>query len=191
MPAPGSYADWDTNGTNTTPIVAGHATDGFVNNEIPTARELNEWMMLVGQWIRWVAVGRVINMSAGDFVLGHASGGTPTFDGQSWTGGTSANWYVTAPLDLAVGQKLTDVTFYYKNGAGFALILEILKRPINSSTAADVVVATHTDSVAGTDTSYTFAGVNETIVDGYAYRLMFNSGYGGDYLMGARITANV
>lgn len=55
MPAPGSYPDFDTNGTNTTAIVSGHATDGYANNEVPTAREINQILMLIGLWIRWLA----------------------------------------------------------------------------------------------------------------------------------------
>lgn len=57
MSAPASYPDWDTNGTHTIAIVATHTTDGFGLDEVPTSDELNEWMMLVGLWIRYLGAG--------------------------------------------------------------------------------------------------------------------------------------
>jgi hypothetical protein len=54
MSAP-AFPDWDTNATHTTPLTSGHKTDGYVHDEIPTSDETNEWMMLVGLWIRYIA----------------------------------------------------------------------------------------------------------------------------------------
>ena len=55
MPEPSTFPDWDTNGTHTLPLVAAHTTDGFIADEVPASDELNTWMMLVGQWIRYLA----------------------------------------------------------------------------------------------------------------------------------------
>ena len=49
MPLPGSDPTWDSNGTNTTAVASIHKTDGFGSNEVPTSRELNEWMKIVGE----------------------------------------------------------------------------------------------------------------------------------------------
>jgi len=189
MPAPTLLPDWDTNGTHTTPILAGHTTDGFINNEVPGSAELNQWMMLVGQWVRWTSVGRVRNILAAAF---QAETGTPAY-GRYWGGGgtTTAPWVVEADLGLFVGQKLSEVVFYYQNAAGFALTCSILKHAFGTSTGGDTVLATFTDSTAGGDTSHTFSGLTETIADGFGYRLQFSSNYGLDIFMGCRVTADV
>lgn len=48
MGKPTLHATWDSNSTNCIVPLTGHISDGFVNNEIPTAGEFNEWMRRVG-----------------------------------------------------------------------------------------------------------------------------------------------
>jgi hypothetical protein len=51
---PTVHAEWDTNDTNTSATTSGHKSDGWVNNEIPTAAEFNHWMRQVGLWTNWL-----------------------------------------------------------------------------------------------------------------------------------------
>lgn len=99
MSAPVTYPDWDTNATNTSALVSGHVTDGFAADEIPTSRELNEWMMLVGLWIRWIRTAQAewYWMNAG---LGYNSGATivPLSVNVTFGGAITCNtaWYIQA-----------------------------------------------------------------------------------------------
>lgn len=57
MPKPSLSALWDTAGTNTTALLSGHVTDGFVTDEIPGSAELNQWMQIVGQHCDYLQTG--------------------------------------------------------------------------------------------------------------------------------------
>lgn len=60
MPKPTLSAVWDANGTNTTALLSGHVSDGFVNAEIPTSAELNQWMNIVGQYTDYLQTGDLV-----------------------------------------------------------------------------------------------------------------------------------
>lgn len=57
MPPPSSLPQWDSNLTNTVPLVSSHKTDGLVTNEVPSSAEFNTWMNLVYQWVKYLSSG--------------------------------------------------------------------------------------------------------------------------------------
>ena len=56
---PSTHAEWDTNGTNLSPTTAGHKSDGWATNEIPTSAEFNHWQKQVSDWTKWLYDGDV------------------------------------------------------------------------------------------------------------------------------------
>lgn len=52
---PVTEPQWDTNLTNVSAVTAGHKTDGFALNEIPTSHELNTHLNFLYVWIHWLA----------------------------------------------------------------------------------------------------------------------------------------
>lgn len=54
---PSSYAQWDSNGTNVSAVTAGHKTDGYATNEVPTSAEWNAHFKLIGEWTQWLLDG--------------------------------------------------------------------------------------------------------------------------------------
>ncbi len=56
---PSATAEWDTNSTNLIPTLSGHTTDGYIDDEIPTAAEENGWKQVVGDWTKWLDDGDV------------------------------------------------------------------------------------------------------------------------------------
>lgn len=57
MPKPPYVPVWDSNKTNTSAPTAGHKSDGYANNEIPTAAEFNYQLNAIGEWCAYVDAG--------------------------------------------------------------------------------------------------------------------------------------
>lgn len=165
MPAPGSYPDIDTNGTNTTPIVSGHATDGFANNEVPTAREFNQILMLIGLWIRWLAAialggwvwkapltalsnGAVTPPSAGAIAI------TPylTMAGSLVSPAVSA-----IPLEVPVGTTITTVGAYIDSNGSPAPVMSVTLWKMTSAGAVSQLAGGYTGNPSGGWTLYSGA----------------------------------
>lgn len=54
MTKPSALPQWDSNNTNAIATTAGHKTDGYAVNEVPTSTELNGWMKLVYDWMAYL-----------------------------------------------------------------------------------------------------------------------------------------
>jgi hypothetical protein len=54
MTKPVTPATWDSNGTNLSAPTAGHMTDGYAVNEVPTSTELNGQLQRIGLWTEFI-----------------------------------------------------------------------------------------------------------------------------------------
>lgn len=93
---PTTYAQWDSNGTNLTATTSGHKTDGWANNEIPTAGEFNDWQKQVADWMKWLLEGEFNDGVTSYSLTGNQTNWDPT------AGGTTTNVhtiYVTPDVD--------------------------------------------------------------------------------------------
>lgn len=113
MTKPTDLPTWDSNETNTVTVVAGHTTDGYADDEIPTAAETNKWMNIVGRWVTWLDslfdVGGTYNaQSGGNIVL--------TGDAHDAWGITTA--YIVGDNCTNVGNQYECITGGTSAGAG-------------------------------------------------------------------------
>lgn len=70
---PSVHAEWDTNGTNMSATSSGHKSDGWANNEVPTAAEFNHWQNQVSAWTEWLFDG---DIDVNDLLVGGTLGVT-------------------------------------------------------------------------------------------------------------------
>jgi hypothetical protein len=157
MSEPTTFPDWDTSNANTIALIAGHVTDGYANNEVPTAGETNTWMMLVGLWIRYL-------QSLADYrwhwwnpafgsLLTHFvpnSSGFPSY--VSSMGGTASTdpALCQSALMFPVGAIVTDIGFRVQGTAGpYELTVKLTKCKDNVST--DIVTQTVTPTTSWGD----------------------------------------
>lgn len=167
MPTPSTFPDWDTNATNTVAVLAGHTTDGFANNEIPTAGELNQWMMFVGLWVRYLSqiMGTQVHQPT-DF-KGETASGHTAFNDAVYGAGSAPFWansgtpgqlaVVYSPMRYAVaGFKIGTVVWHARNVTGFTTetaTCKIMRIKIDGSAAVtgaeEVATLTHTFAAGG------------------------------------------
>jgi hypothetical protein len=194
MPAPGSFVDWDTNATNTAAITSGHALDDFANNEIPTSRELNQVLMLIGLWIRYLAkreaTVRRIPAATGNQILASGSTGSFNESGQ-WFAGNTADRLVVA-IDAQPGEHLTEVRGFVHDFTGQGFSMKVWKT-VGGSAAVQLGTTQTSPGVAGEHT-LTVTGLDETIGEGdnTTYVATFYvSGLAGAYVENVEITYDV
>jgi hypothetical protein len=185
MPTPpGSFADWDTNATHTSPVTSGHGTDGFAEDEVPDSDELNQWMMLVGLWIRYFAAlaANTVNHHASAGKFGAANGSTPIaptslfINGGMDTSGsrarvnssssTDAEWWELS-LSLPPGTTITGVRAILIDKVGGNGVASV---SLYSGTGgvADTQVANQTSSGSGTKQTVSL-GTLSTVVAANTY----------------------
>lgn len=205
MPAPSTFPDWDTNATNTVALVSGHVSDGFINNEVPTAGELNEWMMLVGLWIRYhnQRDSRVMPLIPANGQVISDGGGTHT----AWFN-TAGSFYaqiisdtLLLPIRLEPGAHITQVNGIAADGSAgvFLWDMELWKRDISGNNSPVQIGTTQTTSgVSGIGAvNLTIGSLNETIAANTVYYFLFHphSGTTGGYntypVYGAQVTYDI
>jgi hypothetical protein len=154
MPAPTSFNDWDTNGTHTTPVLSGHTTDGFVNNEIPGSAELNQWMMLTGQWTRYLN-------SLVDFRWYRIP---PTAQSASDRNAVSIGFLPAGAIVRSIGLKISDAT--------------LTTSTINLATEL-TVIASFSVTPTATGTEYLFDLTSDFTIDSRGFTLLWDPSAGG------------
>jgi hypothetical protein len=97
---PTVHAEWDTNNTNVSATTGGHKSDGWANDEIPTAGEMNHWMNQVSAWTEWLYDG---DMAINDLLVGGTLGvtGVSTLNGVL-NANAAANFASTVEIDGTV-----------------------------------------------------------------------------------------
>lgn len=177
MPAPSTFPDFDTNGTHTTAVTSGHASDGFASNEVPSSAELNTLLMLYGLWIRWFGTSatKVHNATAftpGSNVAVSGEPGlapyNPVFLRSSAAG---AAW---SAMQYAVGgYKISTVDWEVRIPAGGGSVVLVVARQLNDGSAGEVVSSTTHTLVANPSAVWETVThtVNHTCAAGYSYWL--------------------
>lgn len=192
MPVPSTFPDWDTNATHTTPVLAGHTTDGFINSEVPGSAELNQWMMFVGLWIRYLSQFMQVQVHQPMDFKGETATGKTAFNDAVWGAGSSPSWNNSGvPGDVATvystmryavgGFKIASVTWRCRNATAFTTetsTCKIMRIKADGSAfvtgAEEVATLTHTYA-AGGGTAVCEAAtmtVNHTVDSTYVYWLV-------------------
>lgn len=178
MGAPSSYPDWDTNATNTIPLVAGHITDGWDTDEVPDSDEMNEWMMLVGLWIRYLSSGgaaRSVTVPAAAAQLSSTVGDTDSFNSAGEWFPQNAGDVLIQALPLQLGSELTSVDCWEMDGifggigSKFQMKLWKVKRTAGAGGDPTPTQIGATQTSGGNGVSFaeklTISGLTEMITD--------------------------
>lgn len=139
MPQPSSFVDWDTGDVHTTPVTGGHAASGWAHAEPVPSDELNQWMMLVGLWVRYL-VGLMtstlkIHSFAGQSVAVDPTTGNPTattFTFRIPQGATG----ISGATRTRVWAKGALGQLFGVPGAGFETLVTPIKLPIGAEITA-------------------------------------------------------
>jgi hypothetical protein len=128
MTKPSVFPTFDSNETNVVATLAGHITDGYADDEIPTAAEFNYMLNLIGKWIEWTARSERTK-TISPFHGKVNPDGTP--DQWDFVIGASDQYVVSTgigqyyvPLDLEVGNRPRDIllNMYGDAAAGVTIV---------------------------------------------------------------------
>lgn len=165
MSAPPTIPQWDSNGTHTTALVAGHKTDGFAHDEVPASDELNTWMMLVYLWILWFSGNA---STAWQWLVPTAStvgSGTPADP----TFPLTTNATIRCSLDVAVGQTITGYGFSGTAFAGGGVLDAFSVKLKNSNGTVDTSTFNAFVVPLADGMHKVILGAPHAVVDGVAY----------------------
>lgn len=109
---------WDSNDTNTVATVAGHVTDGYADDEVPTAAETNGWMRTVALWIIYLSnLPQVVRYRWLPAASGRPSESPYPAPTIAANGAVKANGAISGmgffPVGAAVGDIVTKIAINY------------------------------------------------------------------------------
>lgn len=200
MGAPASFPDFDTNGTHTTPITSGHTTDGFAEDEIPDSDEMNQWMMLVGLWIRYFAGGLsdVLNLLPISGQVSTTVAASDYFNSAGQFFPQSIHDELVLDIPLHVGDSISQVQGFITDSSfsTFEWDFALWKQDVQTAGSPTQVGATQTSSGTGgptTPQTLTIGSLTETIATNMRYFMTFtphsgSSSFGTARVCGAQVT---
>lgn len=78
---PTNAATWDSNSTNLIAPTAGHKTDGFAVDEVPSSSEVNGQLQLIGNWTNWLLDSQLNDGTANYALTANVTGADPAGTG--------------------------------------------------------------------------------------------------------------
>lgn len=127
---PTNAATWDSNSTNLIAPTAGHKTDGFAVDEVPSSSEVNGQLKLLGEWTAWLLDGDLGDLTFDNITIT----GSSTYTGDGALSLTASQTAVTT-TDLHVINVTADTDFGWTIGglAGGAAGRELLILNVGSN----------------------------------------------------------
>jgi hypothetical protein len=196
MSVPSTLPEWDTNNTHVTPTTAGHKTDGWVSNEIPSSSEMGYWMNLVYLWIAWLNSIRVKRaffpklvdvpgVSTGWAMFGDI---TTLNHHLSWSSSAAASMTVHLSEYLREGETLDKVHVLVSGDGAVDITATLYLQDLGAvwgSPSTLVATATATDAPGNAITTLSLTGLNSLANSNRAHvlRVTANAANARVYLM--------
>lgn len=184
MAKPSTLPTWDTNETNTVVTTGGHASDGYVADEIPASDEFNYWMNLVYKWFAWLDGHVSLNACTVTLhpitgYLAASASGLPTTeftlqDGAvqlSGTGAAGAHGLWRVPVNLRPGERIVNIRVKVEDSLTNPTVLSADYRRSADGVNEYTSTPQLTDG-SGTTQTLTLSSLNDTVVQGKVYEVV-------------------
>lgn len=160
---PTSDPTFNTNLTNVSATTAGHKTDGYANNEIPTAAEFNYWMNLVYTWILWVKLNVATLIVNGYPPVISNTMTVPAIGGGDFVYTATGTVLLTTVFDAQVpqGYRLTSLSLSIKAaGPPGNMVVTLYQNPLSSNGSSPTALHTRTFLAGSLPTTMTSQVIN-------------------------------
>ena len=155
MSRPTEFVDWDINNVNSTRPDDSIKDNGYADNDIPDAGDINWIFQFLSAWIKYLdpLVNGAVWLLGSDFVLAQ-SGGTAVLDGTAWESHTTGgNQNLVGRIPLHPGARITAVTVYGKCGNSAGEEISALLAKVDTTLTTTQISTTKTSGHIGANTN--------------------------------------